>query len=108
MKCCAACFSHETLRELVSENSEDVADCDYCGSKGVQVINASAFHEYFRNLMQLYVRKLDALCVPGISPSGTPLLYLIQDDYEVFSDRLWAADAAGRLLEDFMKSGWDD
>jgi len=39
---------------------------------------------------------------------GTPIIYLVQEDWCVFSERLWEADGAGRLLEAIMYSGWDD
>jgi RES domain len=39
---------------------------------------------------------------------GTPIIELVQGDWEVFSDRLCGIDREGRLLEAIMESGWDD
>jgi hypothetical protein len=108
MKCCVDCFAHEWLREFILDNSEDVGECDYCDSKGGQVIEVDALYEPFHNLMRLYISKGEAFLVAGLSPDGEPLLYLIQEDYDVFDDGLVTSDAAARLLEDIMQSGWDD
>jgi RES domain len=39
---------------------------------------------------------------------GTPIVMLIQDDWEVFSERLIERDGADALLESIMHTGWDD
>lgn len=39
---------------------------------------------------------------------GTPIIDLVQQDWEVFSERLFESDNAGRLLEVIMHSCWDD
>jgi hypothetical protein len=39
---------------------------------------------------------------------GTAILELIQDDWNVFSERVFDHDRAGALLEAIMDSGWDD
>ncbi len=40
--------------------------------------------------------------------NGTPIVHLIQQDWEVFSERLIQSDRTGALLEAIMHSGWDD
>jgi RES domain-containing protein len=39
---------------------------------------------------------------------GTAIIDLVQEDWEVFSERLIETACAGRLLEAIMHSGWDD
>lgn len=39
---------------------------------------------------------------------GTAIIDLIQEDWDVFSERLIQNDSVGRLLEAIMHSGWDD
>jgi RES domain-containing protein len=39
---------------------------------------------------------------------GTPLLDLVQEDWDVFGDRLIQTDRAYDLLEDIVNSDWDD
>lgn len=39
---------------------------------------------------------------------GTPLVELIQGDWEVFSDRLMRRGKAGCLLDQILDAGWDD
>lgn len=108
MKCCVDCFAHEWLREFIRDSSDDMGDCDYCKSTDVRVITVDDLYEPFRNLMQLYIPKGEAFLVPDLSPDGEPLLDLIQGDYDVFGDDLVSSNAAARLLEDVMHSGWDD
>ena len=35
-------------------------------------------------------------------------MQLLQDEWEIFSERLWDRDGAGPLLEAIMETGWDD
>jgi len=39
---------------------------------------------------------------------GTAIIDLVQEDWEVFSERLVEAEGAGRLVEAIMHTGWDD
>lgn len=108
MKCCINCFSHEWVQEFVRDCGKEVGDCDYCGLKQVEVIDVDRLFDPFSNLMSLYVPQSQACLIDGLSPEGEALLYSIQSDYGVFNDDLLSSDAAARLLEDIMQSGWDD
>jgi RES domain-containing protein len=66
-------------------------------------VSVSILYKAFENLLSSYhPADGDAL------EYGTPIIDLIQEDWEVFSERLIEADGAGRLLEAIMRSGWDD
>lgn len=99
-KCCIKCFSYEWLRDYVRENSRSKGTCDYCGRKRAETIPVTDLYHLFKNMMELYV--------PSNDPHGERLVDLIQCNYEVFSEGLYTSDGAGRLLEDIMRTGWDD
>lgn len=108
MKCCVDCFAHDWLKEFVLDNSDDVGVCEYCFSEGTSVIEVGDLYEPLHNLMRLYLPKGEAFLIPGLSSDGEPLLDLIQEDYEVFADELLSSEVAARLLEDILRSHWDD
>jgi hypothetical protein len=39
MYCCIECFADDRLREVVRENSEQTANCTYCGREDVDVLH---------------------------------------------------------------------
>jgi len=99
-RCCVNCFGHKWLRHYVRDNREAMDDCDYCGHKSFDVVVLGALYDPFHNLMELYV--------PSDAPYGEMLIDLIQSDHEVFGEDLYTSDKAARLLEDIMRTGWDD
>jgi RES domain-containing protein len=61
-------------------------------------------YEPFKNMLSFY-RPAEGPPLEG----GEPIIWLIQDDWDVFSERVFDADGvAARLLEAIMSSGWDD
>lgn len=108
MNCCPDCFSHPWLRALVNDEGVPGGSCDYCDAKATTVLDIDQLCEPFRNLMTLYVPAGEATLVEGLSPEGEPLIDLIQADYEVFSDDLICSARAEQLLNDILRSDWDD
>src|SRR2546430_4173356 len=99
-RCCINCFAHEWMHHYVRDNSDAMGNCDYCGYEGVNVVAIGALSHPFKNLMKLYV--------PSDDPRGEMLVDLIQGDYEIFEEDLHTSGKAARLLEDIMRTGWDD
>src|SRR5262245_42457938 len=97
--CCIGCFSHEYLVDLLSASNTKGA-CDYWGGRHVRVIYVADLYDAFANLLRLYER--------ANGPQGDPLIYLVQEGHEVFSDRVYNSGRAGLLLDDILLSGWDD
>jgi RES domain-containing protein len=100
---CPDCFAHPWLREFVVDESTHRGDCPSCGSSDKPLVPVHKLYEPFRNLMSSYK--------PAAGPpmeSGEPIVMLIQDRWQVFSDDLVTANREGALLEAIMDSGWDD
>jgi hypothetical protein len=100
---CPDCFAHEWLREFVVDESTHRGDCPSCGSPDKPLVPVHELYEPFRNLISSYK--------PAAGPpmeSGEPIVMLIQDHWEVFSDDLIASNREEALLEAIMDSGWDD
>lgn len=98
-KCCISCFEDKFIKEFVRENSSEVGQCDYCGSKPRRLIDVRKLSDYFDNLIGMYDE----------SDNGYTLESLVQDEWIVFSDKLHCSeDGSGGLLEDILNSDWDD
>lgn len=100
---CPACFKHQWLKEYVQEKSTKEGNCPCCGSRRKPLIPIGVLYEPFRNLISAY-----KLAEGPPLEHGTPILDLIQDDWEIFSERLVEQDGAGSLIENVMLCGWDD
>jgi hypothetical protein len=100
---CPDCFAYPWLREYADEESTKRATCPSCGSPDKPLVPVHKLYEPFRNLISSYK--------PAEGPpmeSGEPIVMLIQDHWEVFSDDPVASNREGALLEAIMDSGWDD
>lgn len=54
--------------------------------------------DYFHNLMTMY----------DDSDDGDSLIYVVQDEWYIFSDKLHESDRSAELMEDILNSDWDD
>jgi RES domain-containing protein len=100
---CPECFSHPWLREHVADESTYRGTCPSCGSPDQPLVPVESLYEAFHNLLSTYR--------PAKGPpfeDGMAIIYLIQEDWDVFSERLLESEAAGSLFEAIMHSGWDD
>lgn len=100
---CPDCFAHPWLREYVVTQSTHRGTCPSCRRQNQPLVPVSSLYDAFDNLISSYQ--------PAEGPPmehGTAIIDLIQEDWEVFSERLLETDGAGRLLEAIMHSGWDD
>src|SRR5207302_10708564 len=100
---CPECFAHPWMHEYVAEHSTRRGSCQSCGRRNQPLVSVAQLYDAFENLLSCYQ--------PAEGPPmeyGTAIIDLVQEDWEVFSERLVEADGAGRLLEAIMHSGWDD
>lgn len=97
-KCCVSCFEHEFIREFIAEESSETGKCDYCGSRPRRLIELRKLADYFHNLVSMYEQ----------SDDGYTLISLVQDEWCVFSDKLYESGESKGLLEDILNSDWDD
>ena len=77
-KACTECFKDRVLREEISERNQ-LGDCDWCGAKNVCIIPIFELSELFRDVASIY---------EPAGLRGDPIGCLLQDDWEVFSDRI--------------------
>ena len=113
MNCCPRCFNHKWLKEQVKSKATHRGDCDYCGATNVPLLSVAALCGPFSNLLDMY-----AVLESGVNDMlfresaplnhGSPLVDLIQEDWDVFSDAVIENDRASALLEDIANCSWDD
>lgn len=96
---CPECFAHPWLRDYVAGEAKRKGTCPSCGKRGQPLVPVFALYGPFKNLLSCYER------ADGF---GTPIFDLIQDDWDVFSDRLIKRGGAKGLVRAIMNSGWDD
>lgn len=100
---CPDCFAYPWLREYVATQSKRRGTCPSCRRRNQPLVPVSDLYNGFDNLLSFYQ--------PAAGPPmelGTAIIDLIQEDWNVFSERLLETNSAGRLLEAIMHSGWDD
>jgi RES domain-containing protein len=103
MACCEKCFAHAFLREQIREKSTERGQCDYCGSEEIPLIDPEVLSEFIQNMLSMYRVPEDSRL-----GAGSPLIQLVQDNWEVFNDELLGEDAQVELLEEIANSDWDD
>jgi len=104
MNCCVQCFNDAYLAKQITAAGQK-GNCDYCGSSDVWVMPAEELGDDFEKLLELYkvveygvdyYEDMDAFDV------GDDLPTLIQDDWDIFSDRLVESGRHHDLLEDIL------
>ncbi len=100
---CPRCFEYGWLKDYVKEKATKKGTCPSCRSRQQPLVPVATLYDPFHNLVSSY-----KLAEGPPLEYGTPILDLIQDDWEVFSERLLEGDGAGPLLESILHSGWDD
>lgn len=113
MNCCPRCFKHKWVKEQVRSNAAQKGDCDYCDATNVPVVNVAALCGAFSNLLNMY-----AVLESGVNDMlfkesnpldhGSPLVDLIQEDWDVLSEAVIGNDRASALIEDILNSDWND
>jgi hypothetical protein len=110
MLCCANCFDHPWLKDNIRDHSTQEGDCQYCDSKSVQLIEAGELFPFFENLISIYSPLVAGKTIDDLEDPlhvGDPLLWLVQEDWQVFNDRN-PENNSGRLLDEIVNSTWDD
>ena len=109
MPCCERCFADRWLKRYFLEHSASCGDCSYCDAKGARLLPVAELAAHFDPMLGLYHDVTPDTVRDSENPLnvGDPLLNLVQDDWDVFSDRLVALGAAGTLLERIANADWE-
>lgn len=96
MQVCPKCFGESAALGARFEEAGSPGECPTCGAKGVRVLNAADLSDLFQGLESHY----EPLCgdpytlgkegISGIGPDtgDDPLVTILREDWEVFSDRI--------------------
>lgn len=102
--CCTECFADETLKSFVREKGE-TGDCGFCGAEDVLSIDPYELNELFQPLVGLCeIVEIGVNRTEDEDPweVGSPLADCIDEDWEVFSDRV--SDSKHKLLDDIVNA----
>src|SRR5688500_17716257 len=91
--CCEDCFDDIWLYKLIKRYSQKIGKCDFCEADNVALLEVSALTEPFLNLMTMYSPvgwDNTNLHLDDPVDAGEILDELIEQDWEIFSDRLLA------------------
>ncbi len=55
MKVCENCFTSNYLQGIIKKNSQEIADCDFCGAQNIRVIEAMGLKNQFLALLEAYI-----------------------------------------------------
>lgn len=108
MKCCHLCFNDLLLTNIVLEQRE-IGNCDYCKSKNVYIIDIGELTDYFLNLFKHYEKtEANKHYFPENNDDpnefGDSLIYLINDDWNIFSDLIEGTGIDEKLLFDILNA----
>jgi len=109
--CCVECFEDRWLRQQITNRSREMGRCEFCETEGIPVIEVSYLTSYFLNMTEMYSRvSSDNTIMALVDPvdAGEFLHYLIQDDWEVFSEGLVDRDQQENLLTAILNARYTD
>ncbi|MGA3317009.1 MAG: RES domain-containing protein [Candidatus Korobacteraceae bacterium] len=104
MRCCEACFTDDYLKNYIGEHGER-GSCEYCGSRNNYVIDAGELERLFTRFTELYAPVEIGINIPSDAEAldyGQPLADLIQEQWEIFDERLVEHDRHHDLLDDIF------
>ena len=106
MMCCVECFADKVLRERI-ESEGSIGHCEYCDAIDVLCVVDSDLDVLFRPLLRLYdIVAFGVNALPGadLFLIGNVLADVIDEDWEIFSDR-FPLDRRTDLLDNILNSG---
>ena len=95
---CHRCFADRQLIEWIKEQGTK-GNCSWCGARNVFVVQLISLGNLFEPVIELYH--------PSDSSSGDLLSVLLQEDWEIFSDRIMDKGLAHGLVRAIMEAGVD-
>ncbi|MEO0688285.1 MAG: RES domain-containing protein, partial [Cyanobacteria bacterium J06649_11] len=96
MYCCHNCFGDLGLKkEIIPLRSENVGNCDYCDSEGVDLIEPRLLAEYFELLISIYESH----------NQGESLVSLLKKDWGLFDHPVMDDAHTKELLADILDDG---
>src|SRR5689334_20340181 len=110
MPCCESCFADEWMKQYIRDHAKDQGTCKYCRARGVPVVPVRELAPMFTAMMGLYRPMTSDNVDYGYENPldvGDLPLQMIQDDWDVFSERVVEAHNAERLLENLANAFWD-
>lgn len=104
MLCCLDCFEHDWVREFIRQQSRRTGNCEFCEAEGVPLLEVSALTAPFLNLTSMYSPVSDDNTMTHVEyiNAGETLEFLVQDEWEIFSERLYDLDRAAYLLGEIL------
>ncbi|WRP05655.1 RES domain-containing protein [Rossellomorea aquimaris] len=108
MNCCENCFEDRFLITLIRDFEKE-GNCDYCGSEDVFIIDIGYLTQHFDRLFKHYESTEPyEYYHPEIhdDPSGFGdlLIHLINEDWDIFSDRIEGKGTDENLLFDILNT----
>jgi len=104
MLCCEACFDDEFVKDYIRRNGRR-GTCQYCRTRGKYVIEAAELEPLFERFTHLYAPVqvgINVLPDVDVLRLGDRLATIIQDQWDVFSERLAELDRHHDLLHEIV------
>lgn len=95
---CENCFNDNSLVEWIREQNTR-GNCSWCGSRNIHIVDIIDIGDLFRDVAAIYKQ----------SGNGDHIDYLLQEDWNIFSERIEEAedDLMHRLAVDILEAGLD-
>lgn len=95
MNCCSNCFGDNGLKSHIEFLSQEVGDCNYCGSTNVPLVTPSSLEDKFAALLNTYEQ----------SEGGCSIIELLKNDWCLFSHEKMTIAQGLMLLGDVLDDG---
>lgn len=97
---CIRCFKDKHLQQFIRENGTR-SHCPWCGARNTYVVPLEELGPLFRNIARIY----DPVEGPDSLGRGDSIALLLQEDWDIFSDRIENADLMDEMAISILEAG---
>ena len=99
---CVRCFKDERLQQFIRENGTR-SHCPWCGARNTYVVPVEILGSLFRDAAIIY----DPIEGPDSLGWGDSIAFLLQEDWDIFSDRIENGDLMDEMAISILEAGLD-
>lgn len=97
---CIECFADSQVRESIHKDGE-IEDCSFCGATEVRTVPVGHLADEFRRVGRVYAE----ITGPDAVKVGEPIGWLLQADWQIFSERVVTKDLVDEIATAVLTTG---
>jgi len=104
MNCCIECFTSEYIKDIITKNSNNRGNCNFCNTENVNLYEPRELFFYFKNLLDLYVPKQ----MIGISTSSIENQIIEDFPNQIFNEQKLNPPIIKNLINSIIQDEKED